>query len=95
MLKTSPIHKLWQLIKEERSEISAIYFYAILGGLLQLSVPIGVQSIVGFVMGASMVTSIYVLIFVIVLAVLLVGILQINQMKIIEKIQQKIRKTIW
>jgi len=90
MLKTSPIHKLWQLIKEERSEISAIYFYAILGGLLQLSVPIGVQSIVGFVMGASMVTSIYVLIFVIVLAVLLVGILQINQMKIIEKIQQKI-----
>lgn len=90
MIKSSPIHKLWQLLIEEKREITAIYFYAILGGLLQLSVPIGVQSIIGFVLGANMVTSIYVLIFVIVLAVLLVGKLQINQMKIIEKIQQKI-----
>ncbi|MCZ2473210.1 ABC transporter ATP-binding protein [Aquirufa ecclesiirivi] len=37
-----------------------------------------------------MVTSIYVLIFFIVLGVLLVGLLQINQMKIIEAIQQRI-----
>lgn len=90
MVKSSPIHKLWHLLIEEKSEITAVYFYAILSGLLQLSVPIGVQSIIGFVLGANMVTSIYVLIIVIVLAVLLVGILQINQMRIIEKIQQKI-----
>ncbi len=90
MVKTSALHKLWQLLIEEKKEITSIYFYAILSGLLQLSVPIGVQSIIGFVMGANMVTSIYVLICVIVLAVGIVGILQINQMKIIEKIQQKI-----
>jgi ABC-type bacteriocin/lantibiotic exporter with double-glycine peptidase domain len=61
-----------------------------LSGLVQLSVPIGVQAIIGFVLGASMVTSIYILIFVVVLGVLMVGIMQINQMKIIEKIQQNI-----
>ncbi|MBX7226192.1 MAG: ATP-binding cassette domain-containing protein [Chitinophagales bacterium] len=74
----------------EKSEIVSIYFYAILSGLVQLSVPIGIQSIIGFVLGATMVTSIYVLIALVVLGVFFVGTLQINQMKIIEKIQQKI-----
>jgi len=53
-------------------------------------VPIGVQAIIGFVLGASMVTSIYILTFLVVLGVLVVGIMQINQMKIIEKIQQNL-----
>lgn len=88
--KTNPIKRLWDLIYIEKKEITSIYFYAILSGLVQLSVPIGVQAIIGFVLGASMVTSIYVLIFVVVLGVLMVGIMQMNQMKIIEKIQQNI-----
>ncbi len=88
--KTNPIKRLWDLIYIEKKEITSIYFYAILSGLVQLSVPIGVQAIIGFVLGASMVTLIYVLIFVVVLGVLMVGIMQMNQMKIIEKIQQNI-----
>jgi ABC-type bacteriocin/lantibiotic exporter with double-glycine peptidase domain len=88
--KISPTKRLWDLIYIEKKEITSIYFYAILSGLVQLSVPIGVQAIIGFVLGASMVTSIYILIFVVVLGVLMVGIMQINQMKIIEKIQQNI-----
>jgi ABC-type bacteriocin/lantibiotic exporter with double-glycine peptidase domain len=82
--------KLKDLIKLERSEIWNIYFYAILSGLIQLSLPLGIQSILSFVLGATMVTSVYLLIFVIILAVFFVGFLQINQMKIIEKIQQKL-----
>jgi ABC-type bacteriocin/lantibiotic exporter with double-glycine peptidase domain len=82
--------KLKDLIKLERSEIWNIYFYAILSGLIQLSLPLGIQSILSFVLGATMVTSVYLLIFLIILAVFFVGFLQINQMKIIEKIQQKI-----
>ena len=78
------------LLKLEKNEITAIYFYAISSGLIQLSLPLGIQSIIGFIIGNTMVASIYVLIFLIVLGVLIVGILHINQMKIIEKIQQKI-----
>lgn len=85
-----PFRKIWNLMRQDKSEIFAIYFYAILSGLVQLSVPIGVQAIIGFVLGASMVTSLYVLIFLVVLGVLFVGIFQMNQMKLIEKIQQQI-----
>jgi ATP-binding cassette, subfamily B, bacterial len=85
-----PLERLWNLVALERKDIKAIYFYAILSGLLQLSVPLGIQSIVGFVMGATMVSSIVVLIILVVLGVLFVGIFQMNQMKIIERIQQTI-----
>lgn len=82
--------RLFQLAKLDKAEISSIYFYAILSGIAQLSVPVGIQAIIGFVMGATMVTSIFVLITLVVLGVLVIGILQMSQMKIIEKIQQKI-----
>ena len=88
--KTSSYYRIWQLLQFDKEDVLSIYFYAILNGLLQLGVPVGIQAIIGFVMGAAMVTSIYVLIFLVVMCVLTVGILQINQMKIIEKIQQKI-----
>jgi len=88
--ESNPLSKLIQLILADKQEIVSIYFFAILSGLVQLSLPLGVQAIISFVIGASMVTSIYVLIFVVVLGVFLVGIFQINQMKIIEKIQQNI-----
>ncbi len=86
----SPFTRIVNLVKLERKEITAIYFYAILNGLIQLSLPLGVQAIIGFVLGASMRASLIVLITLVVLGVLIAGIMQINQMKIIEKIQQKI-----
>ncbi|MEJ7829638.1 MAG: ATP-binding cassette domain-containing protein [Segetibacter sp.] len=91
MSKTSsPLTRILNLVKLERKEITAVYIYAILNGLIQLSLPLGVQAIIGFVLGASMRASLIVLITLVVLGVLSVGIMQVNQMKIIEKIQQKL-----
>lgn len=86
----SPLYRILDLVRLEKAEISSIYFYAILNGLILLTIPLGIQSIVGFVLGASFRASIYVLILLVVLAVLISGLMQINQMKIIEKIQQRI-----
>ena len=85
-----PVRKILSLLRLERKEITVVYFYAVLNGLIQLSLPIGVQSIIGFVLGASMRASLVVLIALVVLGVLIAGIMQVNQMKIIEKIQQKL-----
>lgn len=86
----NPVSRILNLLKLERKEITAVYFYAILNGLIQLSLPLGVQAIISFVMGSSMRASLIVLIVLVVLGVLIVGIMQVNQMKIIEKIQQKL-----
>lgn len=86
----NPVTRIMNLVKLERKEISAIYLYSILNGLIQLSLPLGIQAIIGFVLGASLRASLIILIALVVAGVLAVGLMQINQMKIIEKIQQKI-----
>lgn len=86
----SPAARLWNLLREEKSDITAIYFFAVLGGLIQLSLPVGIQSIIGFVLAGTLSASLVVLISVLVAGVLFTGIMQINQMKIIERIQQRI-----
>ncbi len=90
MQQISPLKRVQALIQDHKKEITSIYLFSILGGIVNLSLPLGVQTIIGLVMGATMVTSIYVLIFLVVLGVFLMGLFQINQMKIIESIQQKI-----
>jgi len=86
----SPVTRLWNLVREEKSDITAIYFFAILGGAIQLSLPVGIQAIIGFVLGGTLSASLVVLISVLVIAVALSGLMQVNQMKVIERIQQRI-----
>jgi ABC-type bacteriocin/lantibiotic exporter with double-glycine peptidase domain len=86
----SPVTRILNLVKLERQEISAVYFYAILNGLILLAIPVGIQSLVGFAQTNTASASIIVLIILIVVSVFTAGVLQIKQMQLIEKIQQKI-----
>ena len=83
-------YNLFKYVTKEKKDVTNIYFYAILNGLVQLSVPLGIQSIVSFVMGATMATTIYMLIAFVVFGTWLVGYFRLKVMQIIEKIQQKI-----
>lgn len=83
--------RMWfKQITKEKKDVASIYIYAILSGLVQLSIPLGIQAIVSFVLGATMVTSLYLLIGFVVLGTFLYGIFRVKVMQIIEKIQQKI-----
>jgi ATP-binding cassette, subfamily B, bacterial len=86
----NPLQRVLQVLKMERREISSIYFYAVLNGLIQLSLPLGIQSIISFVLGGSLSTSLIVLIVLVVAGVFFNGLVQVNQMRIIEKVQQKL-----
>jgi ATP-binding cassette subfamily B protein len=85
-----PITRILRVLKMERHEISSVYFYAILQGLIQLSLPLGIQSIISFVLGGTISASLIFLIVLVVGGVFITGLLQVNQLKLIEKVQQKI-----
>ena len=85
-----PFIRTINLLKLDKRDISSLYFYAILAAIIQLSLPLGVQSIINFVMFNTASTSLIVLISLVILGVFLSGYLQVNQMKLTEKIQQKI-----
>ncbi len=89
-VKMNPIRRILQVLKLEKKEITAIYFYAILNGIVQLSLPLGIQSIISFVLGGSISTSLVILIILVVLGVLFNGFISVNQMRLNEKVQQKL-----
>jgi ABC-type bacteriocin/lantibiotic exporter with double-glycine peptidase domain len=86
--------KFFSIIRLEKKEVTAIYFYAILSGIIQLSLPLGIQTIINFSQAAAGIgelpVSIILLIAIVLAGILVAGILQINQMKIVEKIEQSI-----
>ncbi|MBD2715041.1 ABC transporter ATP-binding protein [Microvirga sp. STR05] len=86
----TPSQRLLRLLASERRDITYLYIYAALAGLINLSLPLGVQSVIGFISSGDVSTSIIVLIGFIVLGTLLVGGLQVMQLYLVEFIQQRL-----
>ncbi|MDX5481008.1 MAG: ATP-binding cassette domain-containing protein [Hymenobacteraceae bacterium] len=86
----TPMQRFWQLLAAEKREIVYLYIYAIVAGLISLSLPLGIQSIIAFVSSGQLTVSVVVLITLIVLGLLIVGGMQIMQLWLVEYIQQRI-----
>jgi ABC-type bacteriocin/lantibiotic exporter with double-glycine peptidase domain len=90
MQNIKPIRRLFSLLNTDKRDITQIYIYSIFIGLLNLSLPLGIQAIVNFIQTGQISTSWIVLVLLVVLGVILAGILQIFQLRITENLQQKI-----
>jgi ABC-type bacteriocin/lantibiotic exporter with double-glycine peptidase domain len=88
--KFSPLGRFWLLLKPDKLEIRNLYLYSIIIGLLNLVLPIGIQSIINLIQGGAVNTSWLVLIVLVAGAISVSGIMQINQLRITENLQQKI-----
>ena len=84
------LSRFFSFLKADKKDFYAIYAYAIFSGLLALSVPLGIQTIISFVLAGSISTSMVVLICFVVVGVFFTGLLQVKQMQVVEKIEQKI-----
>lgn len=86
----TPVKRLFSLLREEKNQVYAIYFYAILNGLVTLSLPLGIQAILNFILGGRITTSWIILVIIVAMGVAFGGFLQISQLQISEKLQQRI-----
>lgn len=82
--------RLNRLLLLDKKDIGNAYVFALLAGLVQLSLPLGIQSIINFVLAGRLSTSIVVLIGLVVFGVFLNGLLQVRQLQVIEKVKQKL-----
>ncbi len=84
----------WQrligMLTLEKRDVFQVFYYAIFAGLVNLSLPLGIQAIINLIQGAQVSTSWIVLVVLVTLGVAFVGILQLMQIRIIENLQQKI-----
>lgn len=86
----SPTDRFWRLLKPDHKEIRNVYLYAILNGIIMLSIPLGIQAIVNLIQGGRVSSSWVVLVVFVVLGVFFGGLLQIFQLRVVENIQQRI-----
>jgi len=82
--------KLHKLIMSDRRDVFSVYFFAIVGGLVSLVLPLGIQAILNFVLAVTLSTSVIILIVIVIGGVFFNGFVQIRQMQVIERIRQKI-----
>lgn len=82
--------RLLGLLKLDKRDILQIFYYAIFAGLVNLSLPLGVQAIINLIQGAQVSTSWIILVVLVTLGVAFAGFLQLTQIRIIENVQQKI-----
>ncbi|MFL1012336.1 peptidase domain-containing ABC transporter [Flavisericum labens] len=88
--KMTPWRRLIGLLQLERRDIRQIFYYAVFGGIVALSLPLGIQAIINLIQGAQISTSWIILVIIVTLGVAFSGALQLMQLRIIETIQQRI-----
>lgn len=88
--KSSPFERFMSLLKTEKKDIKYIYFFAILIAIINLALPLGVQSIVGLISGGLLIQSVIILIAMVIIATGLSGFLQIQQLKMVEILLQRV-----
>ncbi len=82
--------RLIRLLQLDKKDIMQTFYYAIFAGLVNLSLPLGIQAIINLLQGAQISTSWFILVILVTLGVVFAGALQLMQIRIIENVQQKI-----
>ncbi len=86
----SPTQRLFRLLTNDRKDIGYIYLYALVTGLISLSLPLGIQAVFNLVSSGLLFSSVYLLIGLVILGVFLTGLLLIGQMTLVEVLQQRV-----
>ncbi len=88
--KLHPFRRFFRLLNPESKDILYIYSYAIFNGLINLSLPLGIQAIINLITGGQISTSWTVLVIFVVIGIAMTGALQVFQLTISERLQQRI-----
>lgn len=86
----TPLRRFFNLLKLDRKDIYYIYLYAIFAGLINLSLPLGIQAVIGLIAGGTLSASLIILVFIVSVATALSGVLVVMQLTVTETIQRRI-----
>jgi ABC-type bacteriocin/lantibiotic exporter with double-glycine peptidase domain len=84
------VQRFRRLLKVDNKEITHVYVYALFNGLVNLSLPLGIQAIINLIQGGAISTSWMIMVGIVILGISLTGFFQYMQLRIVENISQKI-----
>lgn len=86
----SPQKRFLLLLGQYPSEIRYVIMYAVVAGLINLSLPLGIQAIIGQILGGGINASWGVLVLCVLVGAALTGILRIMQLSVVEYVQRRV-----
>lgn len=86
----TPVSRFWKFVTSEKKNIIYIYVYALIIGIINLSLPLGIQAIIGRISGGLLFDGVVVLIVFVIIGILIAGGLQIMQIYLVEILQRRI-----
>ena len=78
------------MMGQYRSELRQIYVFAVFNGIVNLSLPLGIQAIINFIQVGEATASWYLLVFIVLAGYAITGIIQVLQLRILENVQQNL-----
>lgn len=84
------MQRFFSMLSVDRKQITNIYIFAIFSGLVNLSLPLGIQAIINLINVGEVSTSWLILVLLVIGGMVMMGILQILQLTIVERLQQKV-----
>lgn len=88
--KLTAVQRFFRMLAADKQDIIYLYIYSIFSGLINLSLPLGIQAIIGLIMVGQSSTSWGVLVTAVTIGVAVVGGLKMMQLVISESLQQRI-----
>jgi ABC-type bacteriocin/lantibiotic exporter with double-glycine peptidase domain len=86
----TPIQRFFRLLQLDKRDIYYVYVYGVFAGLINLSLPLGIQAVIGLIAGGSLSASLILLVAAVTVATALSGVLVIMQLTVTETIQRRI-----
>jgi len=84
----APIKRFWNLLKQYKISLRQIYVYAFFIGVVNLTLPLGIQAIINFLQMGEITSTWTILVGFVLVGIAVTGILQVQQLRIVENIQQ-------
>lgn len=85
-----PLQRFFGLLQPDKKDITYVYLYAIFSGLITLSLPLGVQAIIGLIAGGNLSASLFLLVGIVTAGTAFSSILKVMQLTVMENIQRRI-----
>ncbi len=86
----TPVQRFIDLLRLDRKDIYFIFIYAIASGVITLTLPLGIQAIIGLIAGGNISSSWGVLIFIVTAGTAFTGVLKVMQLSVTETLQRRI-----
>lgn len=61
IMKYTPFKRLLRMLELDRQDIIYVYVYAVLAGIITLSLPLGIQAIIGLIAGGSVSCALFIM----------------------------------